>query len=159
MGEMRKFPALLVFAAVAFAAGGVGVAFMRASDWTWYQALRKPAWRPGDWLFGPVWTILYATMAISAWLFWLQGPRAGKAIPLIVFGIQLVLNAAWTGVFFYLQMPGTAFAEILALWVAIGATVLLFAGQSPAAAVVLLPYWGWVTFAAALNFTIWRMNA
>ncbi|MHC4983713.1 MAG: TspO/MBR family protein [Planctomycetota bacterium] len=163
--EQRKaagpasYLALLACAAAVFAAGGIGSAFMRASNRAWFDGLSKPTWQPPDWLFGPVWTILYVSMAISAWLFWLSAPRRAKAIPLTVFGIQLALNAAWTGVFFYLQRPGAAFAEIAVLWLAIGATALLFRRRSVAAAALLLPYWAWVTFAAALNLAIWQMNA
>jgi tryptophan-rich sensory protein len=159
MNGAGKWLALLVCVAAVSVAAVVGSAFMRAGDLAWYDSLRKPAWQPPDWLFGPVWTVLYVSMAASAWVFWLHVPREGRTVGLIVFGMQLALNAAWTGVFFYLQAPGAALVEIFALWCAVAATMAIFAGRSALAAALLLPYWGWVTFAAALNFAIWRINA
>jgi benzodiazapine receptor len=120
-----------------------------------YAALSRPAWAPPSWLFGPVWTALYAMIAIAGWLVW---RRAGFGPALLGYAAQLVLNAAWTPLFFGAARYGWAFAEIVALWLAIGVTVALFARISRAAAWLLVPYWLWVTFAAALNFTIWQLN-
>ncbi len=120
-----------------------------------YAALARPAWAPPAWLFGPVWTALYVMIAIAGWLAW---RRAGFGPALLVYAVQLVLNAAWTPLFFGAGAYGWAFAEITLLWLAIGATVWLFARISRAAAWLLVPYWLWVTFAAALNFTIWQLN-
>jgi len=154
-----KWWALVVCAAAVFAAAAVGGLFMRFSDRAWFDALRRPSWQPPDWLFGPVWTVLYTLMAFSAWAVFLRGRGPARSIALGVFGLQLALNAAWTGLFFYLELPGAAFAEIVALWCAIAATIALFARVSALAAWLLAPYWAWVTFAAALNFAIWRLNA
>lgn len=120
-----------------------------------YAELARPDWAPPSWLFGPVWTVLYVMIAISGWLVW---RRAGFGPALIAYAVQLVLNAAWTPLFFAAGRFGWAFADIVALWLAIGTTVVLFARISRAAAWLLVPYWLWVTFAAALNFSIWQLN-
>lgn len=124
----------------------------------WYAGLAKPAWNPPNWLFGPVWTVLYILMAVAAWLVWRRQGLAGAALPLLVFVVQLVLNAMWSWLFFGLQRPGVALAEILVLWVAILVTILLFFRVRSVAGILLIPYLLWVSFAAVLNFTIWRLN-
>ena len=125
----------------------------------WYQDLRKPAWTPPGWLFGPAWTCLYATMAVAAWLVWRKTGWPAASTPLVLFTIQLALNAAWTPLFFGLKMPGLAFAEIVLLWCAILATTVSFWRVSTAAGWLMLPYLAWVSFASALNLAIWRLNA
>ena len=151
----RSLGALAAFVAASFAAAAIG------SIWTpgaWYASLAKPAWTPPPFLFGPVWTALYAMMGFAAWLVWREkGFRRGAA-PLGFFSAQLVLNAAWTALFFGLRNPGAAFAEILVLWAMIAATTALFYRVRPLAGLLLLPYLAWVGFASALNFAIWRMN-
>jgi translocator protein len=139
-----------------FAAAAGGALFMPGE---WYAALNKPAWNPPDWIFGPVWTALYTMMAVAAWLVWRRGGFAGQGRPLGLFLAQLALNALWTPLFFGLRQPGVAFAEILLLWVAILATLLAFWPVSRAAAWLLAPYLAWVSFAAVLNGTLWRLNA
>jgi len=109
-------------------------------------------------LFGPVWSVLYLAMAVAGWMVWRREGFSGAAAPLAVFGVQLALNVLWSGVFFGLRLPGVAFVEILALWAAILATILLFRRVSTPAALLLVPYLAWVTFAAVLNFEIWRLN-
>ncbi len=125
----------------------------------WYAALAKPAWNPPSWLFGPVWTTLYVAMGISAWLVWRQGGWSQQRGRLALFLVQWALNALWTPLFFGLHQLGLAAAEIVVLWVAIAATLASFARVSRIAAVLLVPYLGWVSFASVLTFTIWRMNA
>jgi tryptophan-rich sensory protein len=122
---------------------------------TWYGSLNKPEWNPPPWIFGPVWTALYLIMAVAAWLVW---RRDGWRWPLRLFFTQLLLNVAWTPVFFGAREIGLAFAVIIALWLAILFTMLAFLRISKAAAFLLLPYLAWVTFAAILNFTLWRLN-
>jgi tryptophan-rich sensory protein len=124
----------------------------------WYATLKKPAWNPPGWVFGPVWTALYTMMAVAAWLVWQRGGFASQRRPLTLFLAQLALNAAWTPLFFGLRLPGLAFAEIMVLWLAIAATLTSFRGVSRPAAWLLVPYLAWVTFAAALNFALWRLN-
>lgn len=145
---------LLLWLAAAFVPAAIGAAFP-APDY--YADLRKPAWAPPPWLFGPVWTALYAMIGVAAWLVARSGgPARGRALGL--WSGQLILNAAWTPIFFGLRAPGAAFAEIAALWVAVAATTAAFFARRTAAGILLLPYLAWVSFAALLNFTIWRLN-
>lgn len=125
----------------------------------WYEQLSKPSWNPPGWLFGPVWMTLYTLMALSAWLVWRQGGWAQQSRPLGLFVFQLVLNALWTPLFFGLHLPGVALLEMLALWLTLAATIWMFFQVQRVAAFLLLPYIAWVSFAAVLNFTIWRLNA
>lgn len=124
----------------------------------WYARLIKPSWNPPNWIFGPVWTALYTMMAVAAWLVWRRGGFSLHALPLGSFLIQLVLNALWSWLFFGLKNPGLAALEIIALWLSIAATLLMFRNPSPLAAWLLAPYLAWVSFATALNFTLWRLN-
>ena len=146
---------LIPFAAASFGAAATGAIFRPGQ---WYKQLDKPRWRPPDWLFGPVWTILYLAIALSGWLVWSEAGIAGAALPLAVYTLQLLLNAAWTPIFFGLHRPGLALLEILMLWLAILATIVLFHPISAAAAWLLVPYLAWVSFASALNFSIWLRN-
>lgn len=122
----------------------------------WYAALIKPSWNPPAWIFGPAWTLLYTLMAVAAWLVW---KRDGWRRPLQLYGLQLALNAAWTPLFFGAHALGWALVEIVVLWIAILFTLLSFRRVSRAAGWMLVPYLVWVTFATALNFTLWRLNA
>ena len=157
--QRRPVVALVVSLAVCLGVQAVSGLLTAAGVRDWYPTLSKPSWTPPDWVFGPVWTALYVLMALAAWLVWrrLGWPRSRPALTL--FAVQLVLNAAWSGLFFALQNPGAAFAEIILLWAAIAATLVAFARVSPAAAGLLVPYLLWVTYAAALNGTIWVMNS
>jgi tryptophan-rich sensory protein len=151
--------ALLVSTAICFAAAGLGSQLTVVALEPWYAGLKKPAFNPPDWVFGPVWSLLYLLMAISAWLVWRQRERAAVRLPLALFGVQLALNVAWSGCFFYLQRPGAALSEIAVLWLAILATMLTFFRVNRAAGALLVPYLLWVSFASVLNFAIWRLNA
>ena len=148
---MKRF---VVWLAAAFVPAAIGAAFPAPA---YYRGLRKPAWAPPPWLFGPVWTVLYVFMAIAAWMVARRG-GPGSRSALALWGGQLALNAAWTPIFFGLRNPGAALVEIIALWVAVAATVGAFATRRAAAAALLLPYLAWVTFATALNLAIWRRN-
>jgi len=126
----------------------------------WYQTLTKPVLNPPTWVFGPVWTLLYLMMGVAAFLVWkkgLEGP--GVKTAMLLFLVQLVLNGVWPFLFFGMRAPGIAFAEILILWAAIGATLIAFGSQSKLAGALLVPYIAWVSFAAALNFKLWRLNS
>ncbi|RAY13627.1 tryptophan-rich sensory protein [Actinomadura craniellae] len=140
-----------VLAALAALVGALGVSGTGQE----YAALDKPGWAPPSWLFGPVWSVLYAMIAVSGWLVW---RRHGTPPALAVYAVQLVLNAAWTPIFFGAGQYGWAMLDIALLWLAIGATVLVFRPLSRPATWLLLPYWLWVTYAAALNFAIWTAN-
>lgn len=138
-----------------FLPGTMGVWFKPGA---WYAALTKPAWNPPSWLFAPVWSTLYAAMGIAVWLVWSRGGWAAQRRPLTLFVVQLVLNAAWTPLFFGLHWPAVAFGEILLLWAAIATTLRAFWSVRRPAGALLLPYLAWVSFASALNFTLWRLN-
>jgi len=155
----RQWLGLAAFITVCFLAAGIGSMATTPSIPTWYAGLAKPAWNPPNWVFGPVWTVLYLSMAVAAWLVWRQRGWTSSARPLGLFCAQLVLNVLWSCIFFGLHRPGLAFAEILLLWVFILGTLLLFWQRSVAAGLLLAPYLAWVTFASALNFAIWRLNA
>lgn len=121
----------------------------------WYRTLDRPAWNPPDAVFGPVWSTLYLLMGIAMLLVRrTQGSRNAEAL----FGLQLALNLAWSYAFFGLRSPAAGAAVIVALWLAIVATVAAFARRSRLAATLLVPYLAWVTFAAALNLEIRRRN-
>ena len=146
---------LIAFGSASFGAAATGAIFRPGE---WYRRLDKPRWRPPNWLFAPVWTMLYAMMALSGWLVWREKGFADAAVPLSAYAVQLILNAAWTPIFFGLRRPGLAAIEIAMLWASILATISLFSSVSAAAAWLLVPYLLWVSFATALNFAIWRRN-
>ena len=125
----------------------------------WYQQLVRPSWSPPPWIFAPVWTFLYATMALAAWIVWQRGGWETQRAALTIYCVQLALNASWTPIFFGLRRPGLALAEIILLWLAIIVTICFFATARPLAAWLLGPYALWVTFAMVLNGAIWRLNA
>ncbi len=152
---MRVWIGLVVSLALAFSAAAVGN-FVGPGEW--YRALDKPPWNPPDWIFGPVWGVLYAMMGVAAWLVWREVGWERGRLALTVYLVQLALNAAWSIIFFGLQSPGGAAIEIALLWVAIVATIVLFWRVKPLAGALLIPYLLWVTFAAALTFEIWRRN-
>lgn len=146
-------------------AGWLGLCYLAAfvgSRFTdtgaWYQGLEQPAWQPPDWLFGPVWTLLYTMMAVAAWLVWRERGRRAVGGALALFLVQLALNVAWSWLFFVRQRPDLAFGEIVLLWIAILATLLAFWRIRPLAGALLIPYLLWVTYAAALNYSIWQLN-
>jgi len=150
---------LAVFILISLAAGALGSIFTANSVRTWYAMLQKPVFAPPNWLFAPVWTVLYILMGTAAYLVWEKGWKKMQVrIAVKVFIIQLVLNALWSLLFFGLNMPLLAFAEIIVLWIAILATIILFKKVSKAAAWLMLPYILWVSFAAVLNFALWLIN-
>lgn len=124
----------------------------------WYAGLTKPTWTPPGWVFAPVWTTLYLLMAVAAWLVTLHGEWRLRRLPLALFSLQLAVNAAWSWLFFGLQRPDWALVNILVLWGLVSVTVVLFLKTRWVAGILLLPYWGWLTLAAALNAEIWRIN-
>jgi tryptophan-rich sensory protein len=155
--DTRRWLTLVIFFAICLGAGGMGSFFTASSVRDWYPRLRKPAGTPPAWVFGPVWTTLYVLMAISAWLVW-RGYGRGARAALFIFFAQLALNVAWSGIFFGSRMPGVAFGEIVILWLAIGFNIAVFYLLSPVSALLLAPYLLWVTYAAYLNWGIWRLN-
>lgn len=145
----------IVWVTVAFSAAAFGGLFRPGA---WYAELARPSWTPPSWLFGPVWTVLYFMMGASAWLVWRKGGFRAQALPLRIFLVQLLLNAAWSAIFFGMHKLLLSSIEILLLWAAILATILVFRPVSRLAAWLLVPYLAWVTYASALNITIWRLN-
>ncbi len=148
--------ALAGWLALCFSAAGSAVL---VSIDGWYAALSKPSWNPPAWVFGPAWTLLYGMMAVAAWLVWREGGWKVQGRSLGLFLLQWLLNALWTPIFFGMHRPGLAFAEIVMLWLVLAATLWSFWRVKKAAGVLLMPYLAWVSFAAVLNFTIWRLNS
>jgi tryptophan-rich sensory protein len=149
---LRAGLALAGFIIVTFCAPLLGFAAMPG---TWYASLVKPAWNPPPWIFGPAWTLLYTLMAVAAWLAWKQ---VGWRRPLLLYFVQLALNAAWTPIFFGAHHLGWALLEIVALWLAILLTTLSFHRVNKTAGALFVPYLAWVTFATCLNFALWHLN-
>lgn len=130
----------------------------RFAPGVWYQALDKPLLTPPGWVFPIAWTALYVMMGISLFLVLRESRPKVPFATMTVFAVQLVLNGLWSWIFFGLQRPALAFVEILALWGAIALSLLLFRRLKPLAGLLLAPYLVWVTFAAYLNFGLWRLN-
>ena len=152
---MKQWLVLVVFVGVCLAVGGLGGFATAQSVTDWYPTLVKPSWTPPAWLFGPVWTALYIMMGLSGWLVWRVG-SSGKALGL--FAVQLALNLAWSFLFFGMKSPVSGLVCIVLLWLAIAATILAFRRKSAVAALLLLPYLAWVSFATALNGAIVALN-
>jgi tryptophan-rich sensory protein len=140
------------FLVATFVAASSGAVF---GPGPWYERLSKPSWNPPNWLFGPAWTLLYVLMSIAAWMVW---KVAGFGPALWLWVVQLLLNGAWSWVFFGLKRPDLAFYELIGMWLAIVATTIAFAGIRADAAWLMAPYIAWVTFAGALNLKIWQLN-
>jgi translocator protein len=153
--SVRELVGLLIWVVVSFVPAAVGGRFLPGA---WYQALDKPPWTPPGWVFGPAWTLLYFSMGVAAWLVWRERGVERAALPLALFAVQLVLNGLWSWLFFGLRRPDLGLVDIVALWAAIAGTVVTFWGVRPLAGAILLPYLAWVSFATALNASIWRRN-
>ncbi len=153
--------ALLACIGLALGAGAIGAAFspgLSAATDHWYAALAKPGWSPPNTWFGPVWTVLYVLMGISAWLIWSERYHRGRRAALGAYSIQLLLNALWAPLFFGAHDIGAGLFVIVALWSSIVWTMREFAAVKAAAAWMLAPYLIWVSFAAGLNLAIWKLN-
>jgi benzodiazapine receptor len=161
MASENSIPKLVGSVLLCEAAGGVGSIYTYDALRDWYAKLEKPSFTPPSWVFGPVWTVLYAMMGLSLYLAshrrTEQDGGVGRASR-VLFGIQLVLNVLWSYIFFGRRSPGWALVEILFLWVAIVATTWAFSRISRMAGLLLLPYLLWTSFAVVLNHSIWRLN-
>jgi len=157
-----RFPRWARFALAIGMVEGIGIlgsVFTATAIPTWYATLLRPAFAPPNWIFGPVWTALFAMMGIAACLVWeKRKPRKDVRRALGIFGVQLALNLLWSVLFFGMQNPGAAFVEIIVLWLAIVLTIAAFAKISRPAAWLLVPYLLWVSFATVLNAAFWMMN-
>ena len=151
----RDLLGLIVFVLLCFGVSFLGGMVTVPALRPWYEELAKPSWTPPGWVFGPVWTILYPLIAIAGWTIWREG-RSRVAV--LLFLLQLALNAAWPWLFFGLRRLDWALVDIVALLIAIVATIVVFYRLRRRAALLLVPYLAWVAFAAALNFAIWRLN-
>jgi translocator protein len=151
----RQAVVLAGFLVVSYAAAAIGTVTQGGDVGGTYLALDPPAWAPPAWLFGPVWTVLYALIGVAGWWAWRVGPADGRRTALRLWGAQLVVNAAWPGVFFGLGELGWALAVIVTLDVLVVATIVAFARIARPAAALLVPYLAWILFATALNAAIW----
>jgi benzodiazapine receptor len=148
---------LVAWLALTFAAAAAGaIASVNAA--AFYAELARPPWAPPAAVFGPVWTVLYALMGVSAWLVWRERGKAHRGPGLCVFVTQLAANALWSWLFFHWKSGALAFADVLILLALIAATVALFWRVRRVAGLLLLPYLGWVAFASALTWSVWRAN-
>ncbi len=149
---------LVGWLALCFAASALGAA-ASINTRGFYKELVSPSWAPPGWLFGPVWTVLFTCMAIAAWLVWRERRTdKTKHLALGLFLAQLVANTLWSWLFFAWQLGGVAFADIVLLWVLIACTAVAFWRIKPLAGALLVPYLAWVSFAAVLNWALWRGN-
>jgi benzodiazapine receptor len=156
-----NLPALAVFLVLTLGAGVGGALFspgFSSAAARWYAALAKPDWVPPQNWFAPVWIVLYVLIAIAAWIIWRERYHRGRTAAIAAYCIQLLLNSLWPPLFFGLKNIDAALFEIVALWLALGWTIRVFARVKRAAALMLAPYFLWVTFVAAINFAVWRLN-
>lgn len=156
---MKNGLKLLISLALPLMVGFSGSLWTMTGPGTWFEQVRKPEWNPPGWLFAPVWTTLYILMGIALFLVWKSSSSMGrKKTAMILWGIQLLLNFAWSFIFFNQHLIGLALADIIVLWFFILLTIFAFARISKPAAWLLVPYICWVSFATLLNYTIWVLN-
>lgn len=153
--KLNKYIALILFILSTYIAAYIGGLFTASSVHSWYDSLLRPSWGPPKWIFGPVWFTLYTMMGISVWLVFIKNNNKTQ---IYYFYFQLLLNTLWSYFFFYLQNPFYGFLEIVALWFSIIAMITSFYKTSKISSYLLLPYLFWVSFAAILNWAIWKMN-
>lgn len=154
---MQSIISVVPWIVVSAAAGVIGaIASIDAASF--YLQLQRPSWAPPAWVFGPVWMVLYLLIGIAAGLVWRERETRSVALPQGLFVTQLALNALWSWLFFAWHRGGWALADIVALLLLVVATTIAFARARPAAALLMLPYLAWLTFAAVLNFAVWRAN-
>ncbi len=155
MKTVHQVLGLIVCLVVSFIPGWIGAQFVPGQ---WYTTIAKPSWTPPGYIFGPVWTLLYIMMGVAAWFVWKQaGFSAAKAALLLFIG-QLILNGLWSWLFFGWHRPDLALIDIFVLWVMIALTTVAFWRHSTSAGILFIPYLAWVSFASALNFSIWQLN-
>lgn len=157
MSRSKQLAGLAGWLVLTFIGAAIGAAASRNSA-SFYQLLDRPVWAPPPWIFGPVWTVLYLLMGIAAWLVWRERGFTAARGALSLYIVQLAANSLWTWLFFAWQRGALAFGEIIVLWVLIIATIAAFRRVTPLAGWLLVPYLLWVTYAAALTFSVWQRN-
>ena len=158
MNKLKETGVFIAFLALPLLIGVTASAATASGVATWFPTLEKPFFNPPNWIFGPVWTVLYLLMGVSSYMV-CRAPRSGsRQLGLDVYGVTLLLNFAWSFLFFYFQMPGVAFVEIILLWFWIIVMIVFFYRTRPLAGLLQLPYLAWVTFASVLNGAIWWLN-
>ena len=148
----------LISILIVFSFGFIGSFFTTSSITNWYAFINKPLFSPPNWIFGPVWTLLYILMGVSAFLIWQKRDNLKTKPALIFYGIQLILNALWSIIFFGMHNPGLALLEIVILWLFILITLIKFYKINKTAGLLFIPYLAWVSFASILNYAIWMLN-
>jgi benzodiazapine receptor len=157
VSKQTQLGGFIAWLAICFIAAAIGaVASVQAGSF--YLSLSRPAWAPPASVFGPVWAALYTLMAIAAWLVWRESGFGKARAALSLFLAQLAVNAVWSWLFFAWHLGAVAFVDILFLWVLLVATLISFWRIRPLAGALLVSYLLWVSFAAALNYTVWKMN-
>ena len=159
MDKRSSIRGLLVWLVICLAAETAG-AFLTGPGIRsgWYASLAKPSWTPPSWVFGPVWTLLYAAMGVAAWMVWQREEGLRRHGRLWLFGAQLAANVIWSALFFTFHDPGAAMADLVVLWILVVSTAVAFWRIHRPAGLLLVPYLAWLTYAATLNFSIWRLN-
>ncbi|HUX44889.1 MAG TPA: TspO/MBR family protein [Terracidiphilus sp.] len=153
-----RWISLGVWLGICFAVAAVGGRWTAGEIPAWYRTLTRPSFAPPNWVFGPVWSLLYLLMGIAAWRVWESAAGGMRTRGLTLFLLQLGLNLAWSWIFFHRHAIGAALVEVAVLWMMIGITTMTFAQVDRAAGWMMAPYWAWVTFATALNAGYWRLN-
>lgn len=155
--NMKDLVSLIVFLAICLGIAAVAGFVTAANIPTWYESLAKPSFTPPDGVFGPVWTILYVLIALSGWMVWRKIGFSPDQ-PLVIYGLQLALNFAWSFIFFGAHLIGLAVIDVLLLWFATVWNIATFWRVDRVAAALLVPYLAWVSFASALNIAVWQLN-
>ena len=156
--KFKNLVALVVCVSIPLLVGGIAGSITSSAISTWYADLVKPSFNPPSWLFGPVWTLLYVLMGVSLYMIWKCAHSKERTSALWIFSVQLLLNFAWSFIFFYYHQTGFALLEICVLWLTILSMIISFYRIHRPAAYLQIPYLGWVTFATVLNASIWYLN-
>jgi len=158
VSKLKQIAGLTASLLLIFSVAAIGRVFTNLSVHDWYPTLIKPSWTPQGTTIGLIWTILYVTMAVAAWLVWRRGGIVTNKLPLGIYLVQIVLNVIWSAIFFGVRNPGLALLEIVVLWIMILTTLVTFWRVSKFAGALMVPYLTWVAFALVLNLWIWRLN-
>jgi tryptophan-rich sensory protein len=153
-----RWISLMAWLGLCFVVAALGGRWTAPEIPTWYRTLVRPSFAPPNWVFGPVWTVLYVLMALAAWQVSQSAASPLRTWGLVLFAVQLGLNLTWSWIFFRHHALGAAAVEVVLLWLAIGVTTVVFGRTVPMAGWLMAPYWAWVSFATALNIGFWRLN-